>query len=301
MKKQENINVTYIESEFAADKKLWGEAPKLDVACKLNFNSPDLNYPVKVFFTTKSGIIIWSIIINHNNTWCALPSSRGLDVRVIDNNGNLILNHVWDENIYSDICELKFLKWCRFFISQENKKPKGIVIGSHNGLTGEWVNANNKDLIGSTMLIEPNEKPFQQLVTKYQNDSKFTFKNFLVTETGGFIDFYTNENEDSETSSILNHHFKKWYSKVITKKVFSKKIDELLIEFTPDWLHIDVEGLDAKLLLSASNDLLSKVKFIIWEDMHLTDEETTLLTDKLKNINFNVFFGYEYNSYAIKK
>ena len=57
MKKQENINVTYIESEFAADKKLWGEAPKLDVVCKLNFNSPDLIYPVKVFFTTKSGIM----------------------------------------------------------------------------------------------------------------------------------------------------------------------------------------------------------------------------------------------------
>ena len=150
------------------------------------------------------------------------------------------------------------------------------------------------------MLIEPNEKPFQQLITKYQNDTKFTFKNFLVSETGGLVNFYTNENEDSETSSILNHHFEKWYSKVITKKVFSKTIDELLIEFSPDWLHIDVEGLDAKLLLSASDNLLSKVKFIIWEDMHLSDEETELLTNKLKNINFNIFVGYEYNSFAIK-
>jgi FkbM family methyltransferase len=300
MKNQESINVTYIENETVTDKQLWVKAPKLDVACKLNFNSPNLNYPVKVFFTTKSGIIIWSTTISHHNTWCSLPSSRGLDVRVIDNNGNLILNRIWDENIYSDICELKFLEWCRFFISQKNKKPKGIVIGSHNGLTGEWVSANNKDLIGSTMLIEPNEKPFQQLITKYQNDTKFTFKNFLVSETGGLVNFYTNENEDSETSSILNHHFEKWYSKVITKKVFSKTIDELLIEFSPDWLHIDVEGLDAKLLLSASDNLLSKVKFIIWEDMHLSDEETELLTNKLKNINFNIFVGYEYNSFAIK-
>ena len=126
MKNQENISITYIENEFPTDKRLWGEAPKLDVACKLNFNSPSLNYPVKVFFTTKSGIIIWSTIISYHNTWCSLPSSRGLDVRVIDNSGNLILNHIWDENVYSDICELKFLEWCRFFISQENKKPKGI-------------------------------------------------------------------------------------------------------------------------------------------------------------------------------
>jgi len=124
MKNQESINVTYIENETVTDKQFWVKAPKLDVACKLNFNSPNLNYPVKVFFATKSGIIIWSEIIRHHNTWCALPSSRGLDVRVIDNNGNLILNHIWDENIYSDICELKFLEWCRFFISQENKNQK---------------------------------------------------------------------------------------------------------------------------------------------------------------------------------
>jgi FkbM family methyltransferase len=300
MKKQKNINLTYIENVSPAEKELWVQAPKFDVSCKLDFNSPDLNYPVKVFFTAKSGIIIWSTIIEYHNTWCAMPSSRNLDVRVIDNNGNLILNHIWRENIYSDICELEFLEWCRFFLSRENKKPRGIVIGSHNGLTGEWVSANDKDLIGSTLLIEPNEKPFQQLISKYQSDTKFSFGNILVSEIGGFVDFYTNENEDSETSSILNHHFEKWYSKVITKKVFSKTIDELLLDFTPDWIHIDAEGLDAKLLLSASDEFLSKVKFIIWEDMHLTEEENTLLENKLRGINFSVFLGYEYNSFAIK-
>ena len=286
------INIVYTENESDNTKK--------SLISRVSFDSDELNYPVKIFFTSQSGNVIWSTLISHSNTWCELPSSRNIDIRVIDNNGEIILNKIWSENFNSDICELKFLDWCKYFISINNKKPKGIVVGAHNGSSGEWVTANNKKLIGSTLLIEPNETPFQQLVTRYQNDFIFSYKNILVSETGGHVDFYTDKNGESESSSILQSNVTKYHDEIITKKIYSKTLNDLIIYFEPDWVHLDVEGLDAKLLLSVSDELIQKIKFIIWEDIHLTNEETILLNNKLKNNGFTVLSGYEYNSFAFK-
>jgi len=292
MIKEDGIIINYTK------KKLLNSKSELN--CKLQFNSQTLNYPLIVYFTTQSGSIIWSTTIPQSNIWCELPNSRNLDIRIIDNKGEIVLNYIWEDNFNSDICELKFIEWCKFFMSQENKKPKGIVIGSHNGLTGEWVNANNKSLIGSTLLIEPNEKPFQQLISNYQNDFKFSFKNILVSENGGYIDFYTDENEDSESSSTILSNIHKNHSNVITKHLYSRTLNDLIIEFSPDWLHLDVEGLDGKLLLSVPDDTIEKLKFIIWEDIHLSDDEKILLKNKLSNKGFSVIIGDEYNTFAIK-
>lgn len=292
MFKENGIIINYTKKELLNSKS--------ELNCKLQFNSQTLNYPLIVYFTTQSGSIIWSTTIPQSNIWCELPNSRNLDIRIIDNKGEIVLNYIWEDNFNSDICELKFIEWCKFFISQENKKPKGIVIGSHNGLTGEWVNANKKGLIGSTLLIEPNEKPFQQLISNYQNDFKFSFKNILVSENGGYIDFYTDENEDSESSSTILSNIHKNHSNVITKHLYSRTLNDLIIEFFPDWLHLDVEGLDGKLLLSVPDDTIEKLKFIIWEDIHLSDDEKILLKNKLSNKGFSVIIGDEYNTFAIK-
>ena len=291
------INNERISIEYTKNKSL---ESKCELSCKLQFNSQTLNYPLIVYFTSQSGNILWSTTIPSSNIWCELPSSRNLDIRIIDNKGEIVLNHIWEDNINSDVCELKFIEWCKFFISQENKKPKGIVVGSHNGLTGEWVNANNKNLIGSTLLIEPNEKPFQQLISKYQNDFKFSFKNILVSETGGYMEFYTNENEDSESSSIIMSNVNKYHKNIITKQLYSRTLNDLIVEFSPDWIHLDVEGLDAKLLLSTSDDVIKRLKFIIWEDIFLTEDEKTLLENKLTYNGFSVIVGNEYNTFAIK-
>lgn len=288
----DGISVNYTQNK--------GTNVKQALICRVTFNSSELNYPIKVFFTTQSGDIVWSTSILGPNTWCELPSSRNIDIRVVDNKGNLILNHVWDNNLNLDICELKFINWCKNFISINNSKPKGIVVGSHNGSSGEWVIANNKNLIGSTLLIEPNEKPFQQLVTKYQNDFKFLFKNVLISEMGGYVNFYTDKNEESESSSMLLSNVNKYHEDIIIKNLYSYNLNDLILSFKPDWIHLDVEGFDAKLLLSVSDDLIKKISFIIWEDIHLNNEEMVLLDNKLRNNGFTIITGYEYNSIAFK-
>lgn len=288
----DGISVNYIQNETTNTKQ--------SLICRVTFNSAKLNYPIKVFFTTQSGDIVWSTSILGSNTWCELPSSRNIDIRVVDNKGDLILNHSWDNNLNLDICELKFLDWCKNFISMNNCKPKGIVVGAHNGSSGEWVIANSKNLIGSTLLIEPNEKPFQQLVTKYQNDFKFSFKNVLVSEMGGYVDFYTDINEESESSSMSLLNINKYHKDIVVKNLYSCKLNDLISSFKPDWIHLDVEGFDAKLLLSISDDLIKKINFIIWEDIHLSNEESMILDNKMKNNGFTIVTGYEYNSVAFK-
>jgi hypothetical protein len=58
--------------------------------------------------------------------------------------------------------------------------------------------------------------------------------------------------------------------------------------------------LDGKLLLSVPDDTIKNLKFIIWEDIHLSDEEKDLLNNKLSNKGFSIIVGNEYNTFAIK-
>ncbi len=73
---------------------------------RIDFFDEDLNYPLNVYFATKK-IIVWETIIESSEIWCSFPYSRNLDVRIIDSNGDLILNKIWTPNSKSDICEIK--------------------------------------------------------------------------------------------------------------------------------------------------------------------------------------------------
>jgi FkbM family methyltransferase len=252
-----------------------------------------------VYFATKN-IIVWETIIETPNTWCCLPYSRNLDVRVIDNNGDLILNKMWSFNSKSDICEIEFIKWCQNFYFVNGYKPNGVVIGSHNGTTGEWVESYKQSLIGDVLLVEPNIKPFNQLVSNYQHDSKFTFKNVAISEHDGFINFFTDGNSDSESSSLILDNLLKNTNSSICHKIRSVTPDNLFIDFTPDWLHVDAEGYDAKILLMINDDYLHKLKFIIWEHIHLDSEIKIKLKEKLELFNFKVIVGLDYNTFATK-
>jgi FkbM family methyltransferase len=266
---------------------------------KLDFIDSNLTYPLNVYFVTKN-IIVWETIIEKSNEWCSLQYSRNLDIRVIDNNGDLILNKVWSFNSKSDICEIEFIKWCQNFYFNKSYKPNGIVIGSHNGTTGEWVESYNQNLIGEVLLIEPNIKPFNQLVSNYQHDNKFTFKNVVISEHDEFVDFFTDVNSESESSSLILNNLLKNTDTSINCKIKSTTPNNLFTNFTPDWLHIDAEGYDGKILLMIDDEHLNKIKFIIWEHIHLDDDIKIKLKERLESFNFTVTVGLDYNTFAIK-
>jgi FkbM family methyltransferase len=229
-----------------------------------------------------------------------LPNSRGLDVRIIDVNGDIIFNKPWSLNSKSDICEIEFIKWCQDFYFNYGYKPNGVVIGSHNGSTGEWVESYKQNLIGNTLLIEPNLKPFDKLVSNYQHDNRFKFKKIVVSESDDFVDFYTDENSESESSSLIKDNLLKNVTSLISHKIKSTSPNNILDNFDSDWLHIDAEGYDAKILLMINDKHLNNLKFIIWEHIHLNDDIKIKLKEKLELFGFKVTVGLEYNSFAIK-
>lgn len=265
----------------------------------VEFLSNDINYPVKLYFTGESGSIQWIHEVVGSGVWCSWPHSRYQNIRVIDNNGDLIFNKVWKYCDKSDIVEIEFINWCRNYIFENGTNPNGIVIGSHNGLGGEWVEAYKQDLIGNVLLIEPNIVPFHQLVSNYQNDSRFTFKQVVISESNGFVDFYTDNDESSESSSLIQSNILKNHNESSKKTVKSLTPSDI---FNNDvqWLHIDAEGYDARIILLIEDEYINNLRFIIWEHIHLSEEEKDILKLKLESSGFIIIVGKDYNTFAIK-
>jgi FkbM family methyltransferase len=270
-----------------------------NLTTKIDFLSGNLNYPLTVYFAT-TNIIVWKTIINSSNTWCSLPNGRNVDIRIIDNYGDLILNKMWLFNSKSDTCDIEFIKWCQDFYFKNGYKPSGVVVGAHTGISGEWVESYKQNLIGNTLLIEPNLKPFDKLVSNYQQDSRFKFKNIVISESNDFVDFYTDENYESESSSLIKNNLLKNSNTSISYKIKSISPNNILDNFMCDWLHIDAEGYDAKILLMINDKHLNNLKFIIWEHIHLDEEIKLKLKEKLELYGFKVTVGLEYNSFAVK-
>ena len=169
-----------------------------------------------------------------------------------------------------------------------------------SNIDDEWVESYKQDLIGDVLLVEPSIKPFNQLVSNYQHDNKFIFKNVVISEYNGFVDFFTDVNSDSESSSLILDNLLKNEKTSISNKIRSLTPNNLFTNFTPDWLHVDAEGYDAKILLLIDDEHLHKLKFIIWEHIHLDDEIERELKEKLESFNFTVIVGLDYNTFAIK-
>lgn len=266
----------------------------------IDFISSELKYPLNIYFINKRGDIFWQTQINSQNTWVQSPPSTTLDVRVIDSDGDVVFSYDWIYNQLCDIVEKKFIDWCRNFITNFRNKPTGIVIGTNDGSEGEWVVAHKQHLIGETLLIEPNLNSFLTLTTKYSENENFSFKRCAISETDGEVDFYTNESETLESSSLLEDHYLKHKQEFKIVKVRSFSPNTLLNDNLPDWIHIDAEGYDAKIILMIDDDKLSKIKFLMWEHIHISNELSEKINHKLNNIGFEIIKGDGYNSCAYK-
>lgn len=267
----------------------------------IELKSEKIKYPVDVYFITLDGKIQWNTSVTSNNQWVVGPNNMELDIRVIDSFGDVIFSYNYIFNDTSDIIERLFINWCRSFISKKGFKPKGFIIGAHNGSSGEWVHAYSQDLIGECLIIEPNINPFLSLTSKYKNDSKLTFKKCVISESNDSIDFYTDSSGESESSSLIESNYLKHENDGFQKiKVKSYNPNTLLGSNIPDFIHIDAEGYDGNIILILSDEILNKVKFIIWEHIHLTEDVKNLINTKLVSYGFIISIGERYNTCAYK-
>lgn len=243
---------------------------------KLNKNLPwTLNVKKHV-----SGDIQWSTTLE--DYWFATyPNTEMFDIEIIDSRGFTIFAKKWNIVEHGNFF-YKSLWLYNLSLIREGKLPKGLVIGTHDGEFGEWVpSVLNREC--SVTLVEASDKQYNQLIKNYKNNSLVTTIQNLITPHGGEVNFY--EGGAGYTNSVIERVINHWEKEQITsKRKSSISITDLVIKYCGgklDWLHLDVEGLDASLVLALREDLLPNL--IIFEDANLLTEEKNNLMSFLEN------------------
>ena len=229
--------------------------------------------------------------------WAAYPETEIFDVQVCDNDGNIIVTKEWD--FISDGSEL--YKKVYFLIKSLGESSNGIVIGTNNGEFGEWIPIaveNNSKIV----LVEATKQSFNKLKNNYSKYDKLIFLNHLVTPDGLETVFYEDSKEGYCNSVFKNVLIDGYNLKPNTDEIFEpgeirevlkpsiKLGDIILNEFNGkiDWLHLDVEGLDADLIMSLNKNLYDLPKIIVFENNHLKEKQKNKLDVFLEINNYKV-------------
>jgi FkbM family methyltransferase len=159
-------------------------------------------------------------------------------------------------------------------VLSNGKFPKGLVIGTHDGEFGEWVPIVQKREC-KVVLVEASDKQFQKLKNNYKNNSLVKPIQNLITPNGGDVEFF--EGGAGYTNTVVENVIRHWEKEEIhSTKRESISITDLIINECGghiDWLHLDVEGLDAQLIMGIDESKISLPNFIIFEDYNLPQEK----------------------------
>jgi hypothetical protein len=274
------INIEYIDHN--SDKENWTP----DGAIKVT--TGDLSR----CFSSEELPLILSVINNDNKEiWtCELDSFFWSiyyeicykTIKIKTSNGTEISEWKWDVFQHGDVCHQLFHIW-----SLNNKGSKGIAIGTHDGTSGEWVGPVSSGLL-EAVLVEPSDKQYSVLESVYKNNQLVKLEKILITPFGGDVDFY--EGGDGTTNSINKEHTIKYDSNVRLVRYNSITLRDILNKHNIGndkwWLHLDVEELDDKLLLSFDYSNIQLPSCLIFEHEDLNEERTNDIHNWLNDKNY---------------
>jgi FkbM family methyltransferase len=236
-----------------------------------------------------SGEEQWSSDLN-DNWFATFPNTEMFDVEIYDTKDKLVYKKVWDIMEHGN----HFYKSLWMFnkgILSNGKFPKGLVIGTHDGEFGEWVPIVQKREC-NVVLVEASDKQYDKLKNNYKNNSMVKTIQNLVTVNGGEVEFF--EGGEGYTNTVVENVIRHWEIEEInsTKRDSISITDLILTECNGhiDWLHLDVEGLDAQLIMGIDESKVQLPNFIIFEDYNLTDEKKIEI--------YSWFHEKEYKTYS---
>ena len=125
-----------------------------------------------------------------------------------------------------------------------------------------------------------------ELYNNFVIKDNVTMLNVLITPDGKDVEFF--EGGRGYTNSVVERVIRHWEQEQINSTIRpSIKLNDIIKNYYPngmDWLHLDVEGLDANLIMSIEENLLPN--FITFEDFNLTDIEKNTIYTWLENRKF---------------
>jgi hypothetical protein len=178
----------------------------------------------------------------------------------------VIYEHKFDFLLYGSDLEKFFNLYCKI-----NKNTRGIVVGSHDGTFGHWVfSVLNQET--SAIIIEGSNEQYLKLKKMYSDIPKNILINEIVTKDGEDVVWYKGGEgyTDSIISEVPNKYMKP--EQISSELRKTKTLNEIIEKYNYqeyDWLHTDLEGYDAKLIMS----LKYLPRIIIFESNHIKENE----------------------------
>lgn len=273
-----------ISFEFTKPNEIHSEGnTKITVDYNTSTYYDEKQFPLHLIYKTLMGEVAWSIELFPG--WFSEYSLiSNTTIEIIDSLGNQLFDWKWDPFIHGDYAHQYFEIW-----ALNNRGSNGIAIGTHNGMTGEWVGPVNKGLLKST-LVEATDIQFKDLVKYYKDKKWINCIQSLITTDGSDVIFY--EGGDGFTNSLSKDIIEKHVSveNITTTIKQSKSINDLILESSErgkvKWLHIDVEGMDGELIYAINDDLLPEL--LLFESLHMENEYYDKLCNHLTNKGYSI-------------
>lgn len=226
--------------------------------------------------------VVWSTKLNEN-MWASFGQNEIYDVVILDSQNNFITKYQWDVFEHGSFFYKSIWLYCKSLINS-GKKPKGLAIGTHDGEFGEWVPL-VRNFLSEVYLVEASDNQYEKLERNYRGRTGINLIKQLVTPNGGEVEFY--EGGRGYTNTVVERVIRNWETEEINSSLKSSiSINDLIesIGGNLDWIHMDVEGLDVKLILSLKKENIPNL--IIFEDFNLSEEDRNEITDWISVNNF---------------
>ena len=256
-----------------------------------------------VFEVYNSNKLKWSCNIKPYTfaTWDCLEFNN-LEAFIKDKMGNILAHFKLDPSIHRNSTIQFFNQW-----SLKNKNASGVVIGTHDGMAGEWVE-HVKNSNGKSVLVEGSSHQFKELTKNYKEFQNIVFRNEVVTSDGRDVQFF--EFGTGEANTVSREHYEKHINdtdKIAVRNTKSIGINELILseglQDTLEWLHLDTESIDDEIIMGLDFSKVKKPSLIVFETINFSFERTgnydriDRLFGWLKSNGYNVKYDY-WNSYA---
>lgn len=241
----------------------------------------DRQLPLKIAIRKYiSNEVIWSTTVG-DYMWVSFPQNEMKNVTIHDAHGNLIKEYKWNVFDHGSIFYKSLWLYCRKLINQ-GKRPVGLAVGTHDGEFGEWVPI-AQNFMSDITLVEASNKQFTKLKENFSSYKDLKFINEVISCNGEDVEFF--EGGEGYTNSVVERVIRSWETEDISKTIRkSVSFNSLIEEKKIDWIHLDVEGLDVKLIMSLKKENIPNL--IIFEDYNLNDEDRSDIDNWIKENGF---------------
>lgn len=235
---------------------------------------------------------VWSCEIG-DHSWATFPDTEMYDTVLTDSNGNVVAQKKWNPIEDGDFLYQALYLYCTR-LTKEGKRPKGVAIGTHDGVFGEWSPVVQGNLTDAC-LVEASKPQFAELVHNYQKYPNVKLVNQLITTEGQDIEFF--EGGKGYTNSVVEKVIRDWeivpFDEIKATVRPSCSINSLISNYVGgsqklDWLHLDTEGYDIDLLQALEDPLPD---LIIFEHHHFNEGQKKSMKIYLDAKGYHLTFG----------